>query len=42
MENFIVRIYRRQTDDPDCITGVVEKPGHNESSAVPSPSKAQP
>jgi hypothetical protein len=31
MENFIVRIYRRQTDDPDCVTGVVEKPGHNES-----------
>ena len=31
MENFIVRIYRRQTDDPDCITGVVEKPGLSEN-----------
>ncbi|MDX1775860.1 MAG: PilZ domain-containing protein [Desulfobulbales bacterium] len=31
MENFIVRIYRREIDDPDQITGVVEKPDSSES-----------
>lgn len=30
MENFIVRIYRRESDDPNRITGVVEKPDSSE------------
>jgi len=31
MENYIVRIYRRNSNDPDSITGVVEKPDRHES-----------
>jgi len=31
MENFIVRIYRRESDDPNHITGVIEKPDSSES-----------
>ncbi len=31
MENFIVRIYRRESDDPNRITGVVETPDSSES-----------
>jgi hypothetical protein len=31
MENFIVRVYRRESDDPNQITGVVEKPDSSES-----------
>ena len=36
MENYVVRIYRRSTDNPENITGVVEKPDKGENKSFNS------
>jgi hypothetical protein len=36
MENYVVRIYRRSNDNPENITGVVEKPDKGENKAFNS------
>ena len=36
MENYVVRIYRRSSDNPENITGVVEKPDKGENKAFNS------